>query len=66
MRHDGCILSRKGIKSRKNLLLTFIKSVNVMIQCMEKGNGGGVVLMDGLTEFPVACDDGLEQANVMG
>jgi hypothetical protein len=39
--------------------------MNVVIQGVQKGHDGGVLLMDGLTEFTVTGNDGLEQANVM-
>jgi hypothetical protein len=55
----GCILSSKGLKSSNNHLLTFIKSMNAVIQCMQQGNGGGVVLIDGLAECTVARNGGM-------
>jgi hypothetical protein len=65
MWHDEGILSSKSIKSSNNDILTFIKRMNVVIQGVQKGHDGGVLLMDGLTEFTVTGNDGLEQANVM-
>jgi hypothetical protein len=65
MLHDEGILSSKSIKSSNNDILTFIKRMNVVIQGVQKGHDGGVLLMDGLTEFTVTGNDGLEQANVM-
>jgi hypothetical protein len=59
-------MSSKSIKLSNNDILTFIKRMNVVIQGVQKGNSGGVLLMDGLTEFTVTSNDGLEQANVMG
>jgi hypothetical protein len=65
MGHDGGILSSKSIKPSNNDILTFVKRMNVVIKGVQKGNDGGVLLTDGLTEFAVTGNDRLEQVNVM-